>query len=68
MRDTTTRGTSANRVLPPIGGTHVLGSAVSAVPDDVEQDARARATTATGPTVLRIGLGGELRRRREAAG
>ncbi len=40
---------------------------MSAVPDDVDQDARARATTATGPTVLRIGLGGELRRRREAA-
>jgi transcriptional regulator with XRE-family HTH domain len=59
--------TSANQTPCPIWGSRILGPAVSAVPDDVDQDARARATTATGPTVLRIGLGGELRRRREAA-
>ncbi len=48
------------------------------VPDDAEAGSfdhsaldpagRAPKGTATGPTVLRIGLGGELRRRREAAG
>jgi hypothetical protein len=40
---------------------------VNADPEELEQEATARASTATGPTVLRIGLGGELRRRREAA-
>ena len=40
---------------------------MNAVPGNAEQEGAARATTATGPTVLRIGLGGELRRRREAA-
>jgi transcriptional regulator with XRE-family HTH domain len=41
---------------------------VNALPEELGPEPAARATTATGPTVLRIGLGGELRRRREAAG
>jgi transcriptional regulator with XRE-family HTH domain len=41
---------------------------VNGLPEGLGLEAATRASTATGPTVPRIGLGGELRRRREAAG
>jgi transcriptional regulator with XRE-family HTH domain len=64
-------------VTTPTGGERGAshehqGASVNAVSEHADQaravDVTARAVTATGPTVLRIGLGGELRRRREAAG